>query len=271
MLEAAARDEKVRRHTKTRADVERLWDVCQIPDYRKTSPAAHADLVLTVYGFIVRAGRIPDDWFARQIASLDRTDGDIDALSARIAQVRTCTFIANRSDWLIDPEHWQGVARQVEDSLSDALHARLTQRFVDRRASVLMRRLRENAMLEAEVTTDGPGHGRGSSCRLSFRDSASPPTRSADGEEAKTLNAAAQKALATEIEARARRVHEAVDEAFVLANDGVIRWLGEPVGKIAAGDHILKPRVRLIADETSERRRSSKWLRPASISGWRSM
>ena len=249
VLEAAARDEQVRRHTKTRADVERLWDVCQIPDYRKTSPAAHADLVLTVYGYILRAGRIPDDWIARQIASLDRTDGDIDALSGRINQVRTCTFIANRSDWLIDPEHWQGVARQVEDSLSDALHARLTQRFVDRRASVLMRRLRENTMLEAEVTSTGQvmveGHHVGSLSGFCFT-----PDPLAGGEEAKTLNAAAQKALATEIEARARRVHEAVDEAFVLANDGVIRWLGEPVGKISAGDHILKPRVRLIADET---------------------
>jgi len=247
-LETASRDESVRRNAKTRADIERLWDVCQIPDYRKTSPAAHADLVLAVYGFIVRAGRIPDDWFARQIASVDRTDGDIDALSARISQVRTWAFIANRNDWLNDPEHWQGVARQVEDSLSDALHARLTQRFVDRRASVLMRRLRENTMLEAEVTPTGQvmveGHHVGSLQGFCFT-----PDPQAEGEEARTLNAAAQKALATEIEARARRVHEAVDEAFVLANDGIIRWLGEPVGRIAAGDHILKARVRLIADE----------------------
>lgn len=247
-LESAMRDEKVRRNTKTRADIERLWEVCQIPDYRKTSPAAHAELVLTVYGYIVRAGRIPDDWFARQIAGLDRVDGDLDALSARISQVRTCAFIANRSDWLIEPEHWQGVARQVEDSLSDALHARLTQRFVDRRASVLMRRLRENAMLEAEVTSTGQvmveGHHVGSLTGFCFT-----PDPQAAGEEARTLNAAAQKALASEIEARAKRVHEAVDEAFVLANDGAIRWLGEPVGRISAGDHILKPRVRLIADE----------------------
>ncbi|HUO53669.1 MAG TPA: helicase-related protein [Rhodoblastus sp.] len=247
-LETLARDENVRRNAKTRADIARLWDVCQIPDYRKTSPAAHADLALTVFGFVVRAGRIPDDWFARQIAVVDRVDGDIDALSARIAQVRTCAFIANRNDWLRDPEHWQGVARQVEDNLSDALHARLTQRFVDRRASVLMRRLRENAMLEAEVTATGQvvveGHHVGSLQGFCFT-----PDPQAEGEEAKTLNAAAQKALAAEIEARARRVHEAVDEAFVLANDGIIRWLGEPVGRISAGDHILKPKVRLIADE----------------------
>ncbi len=248
-LEAALRDAHVRRNAKTRADVGRLWEVCQIPDYRKTSPAAHADLVLEVFRFVVRAGRIPDDWLARRFSGLDRADGDIDALSNRIAHARTCAFIANRNDWLTDPEHWQGVARQVEDNLSDALHARLTEKFVDRRTSVLMRRLRENAMLEAEVTSTGQvlveGHHVGSLVGFCFT-----PDPQAAGEEAKTLNAAAQKALATEIEARAKRVRDAVDEAFVLANDGVIRWLGEPVGRIAAGDHILKPRATIIADET---------------------
>ncbi|MGA9136337.1 MAG: helicase-related protein [Methylovirgula sp.] len=247
-LDALSRDAKVMRETKTRADVARLWDTCQIPDYRKLSPAAHAELLHSIYGFIVRAGHIPEDWFARHISELDRVDGDIDTLSARIAQVRTWTFIANRPDWLGDPEHWQSVARQVEDTLSDALHERLAQRFVDRRTSVLMRRLRENAMLEAEITASGDvlvedqhvGHLSG------FRFASDPQ---ADGEAAKALNAAAQKALASEIEGRARRVHEAVDEAFVLANDGMIRWLGEPIGNIVAGEKLLEPRATVLADE----------------------
>ncbi|MBV9705301.1 MAG: helicase, partial [Methylobacteriaceae bacterium] len=266
ILDIAARDEQVQRAAKTGADVQRLWEVCQIPDYRKVSPSAHSELVLTVFGFIVRAGRIPDDWFQRQLAMFDRTDGDIDALSARIAQVRTWTYIANRSDWLRDPEHWQSVTRRVEDSLSDALHERLAQRFVDRRTSVLMRRLRENAMLEAQVTGTGDvmvegqhvGHLHG------FRFTADPQ---ASGEAARALNAAAQKALATEIEARANRVHEAVDEAFVLANDGNIRWLGESVGKLAPGDKALSPLARVLADDQltgsaleSVQRRLDLWL-----------
>ncbi len=248
VLDVAARDAKVIRETKTPADVARLWDCCQIPDYRKLSPAAHAELVLSIYGFVVRAGHIPADWFARHIGALDRVDGDLDALSARIAQVRTWTFIANRSGWLRDPEHWQGIARQVEDTLSDALHARLAQRFVDRRTSVLMRRLRENAMLEAEVTTSGDVMVEGQHVGQlnGFRFTADPH---AVGEAAKALNAAAQKALASEIEGRAARVQEAVDEGFVLANDGVIRWLGEPIAKIAAGAHILQPTVRVLADD----------------------
>ncbi len=248
VLDIAARDEKVLREAKTRADIARLWDCCQIPDYRKLSPAAHAELALSIYGFVVRAGHIPPDWFARHIGALDRVDGDLDALSARIAQVRTWTFIANRSGWLRDAEHWQGIARQVEDTLSDALHARLAQRFVDRRASVLMRRLRENAMLEAEVTTSGDVMVEGQHVGQlnGFRFTADPH---AVGEAAKALNAAAQKALASEIEGRAARVQEAVDEGFVLANDGVIRWLGEPIAKIAAGAHVLQPTVRILADD----------------------
>src|SRR5262244_1068602 len=141
VFEHAARDEDVRALASSRAAIARLWDVCQIPDYRKISPAAHAELVATLYGFLLREGRIPDDWFARQIAQADHIDGDIDTLSTRIAHIRTWTFAANRPDWLGDPDHWQEVTRGVEDKLSDALHERLTERFVDRRTSVLMRRL----------------------------------------------------------------------------------------------------------------------------------
>ena len=148
VLEHAARDDGVREIAKTRSAIERLWDVCQVPDYRKISPSAHAELVVTLYGFLMREGRIPTDWFARQVALADHADGDIDTLSNRIAHIRTWTFAANRPDWLGDPEHWQGVARGVEDKLSDALHERLAERFIDRRTSVLMRRMRENTMLE---------------------------------------------------------------------------------------------------------------------------
>jgi ATP-dependent RNA helicase SUPV3L1/SUV3 len=248
VLEIAGRDANVARRVKSKAEIARLWECCQIPDYRKLSPSAHAELVLSVFNFVVRRGHIPDDWFARHVAAQDRTDGGLDILSARIAEVRTWTFIANRPGWLRDPCHWQNITRQVEDRLSDALHERLTQRFVDRRTSVLMRRLRENAMLEAEVTPSGDvlveGQHVGQLTGFRFT-----PDPDAAGEAARTLNAAAQKALASEIEGRARRLSEAVDEAFVLANDGIIRWLGEAVGKICAGAHVLQPGVSVLADE----------------------
>jgi len=249
VLEHAARDEDVRALARNPAAIERLWDACQVPDYRKIAPATHAELAVTLYGFLMREGNIPTDWFARQLALADRTDGDIDTLSNRIAHVRTWTYVANRPDWLADPEHWQGVTRAIEDKLSDALHERLAERFVDRRTSVLMRRLRENAMLETEIGKSGDvtveGHVIGRLDGFLF----APDASASAGSEAKALNAAAQKVLAGEIEARATKLSQAPNEQIVLANDGALRWSGELVGRLAAGDDTLRPRVRILADE----------------------
>src|SRR5260370_363518 len=127
------------------------------PNSRRSpaAPAAHAELVTTLFEFLMKKGRIPDAWFVAQVEQADRVDGDIDTLSGRIAQIRTWTFVANRPDWLADPEHWQGITREVENKLSDALHERLTERFVDRRTSVLMRRLRGNSVLNTEIGKTG--------------------------------------------------------------------------------------------------------------------
>src|SRR6266545_1868503 len=248
VLDHAARDEDVRAMAGTPEAIARLWEVCQVPDYRNISPATHAELATTLYGFLMREGTIPSDWFARQVEQADRNDGDIDTLSNRIAHIRTWTFAANRPDWLADPEHWQGITRAVEDKLSDALHERLTERFVDRRTSVLMRRLRENTGLETDISKTGEvvveGHLIGRLDGFMFT-----PAASAAGSEAKALAGAAQKALAGEIDARATRLSQAADDHIVLATDGVIRWLGQPVGKLIAAEEALKPRLRIIADE----------------------
>jgi len=247
-LEILARDPEIKALAVGRPAVERLWEVCGLPDYRKIAPAQHADLATTLYLRLMRHGRLDVDWYRAQLAALDRTDGEIDTLSARISQVRTWTFVANRPDWLPDPEHWQGVARLVEDRLSDALHERLASRFVDRRTSVLMRRLRENVMLEAEVTTAGDVLVEGQHVGMlqGFRFTADPK---AGGPEAKALNMAAMKALASEIEARAARVVLAGDDAFVLSHDGLLRWVGEPVARLTAGEKAIEPRLRLLVEE----------------------
>jgi len=248
VLDHAARDSEVREMAQGPAAVERLWEACQIPDYRKIAPAAHAELVTTLFGFLMRKGRIPDAWFASQVDQADNATGDIDTLSGRIAQIRTWTFVANRPDWLADPEHWQGIAREVENKLSDALHERLTERFVDRRTSVLMRRLRENTMLNTEIGKTGEvtveGHLIGRLDGFTF----APETAEA-GSDAKALQATAQKALAGEIDARAEKLSAARDEQFVLTSDGTIRWTGDAVAKLVAADDLLHPRLRIISDE----------------------
>jgi ATP-dependent RNA helicase SUPV3L1/SUV3 len=248
VLDHAARDGDVRDMAHGAAAVERLWDACQIPDYRKIAPAAHAELVTTLFGFLMQKGKIPDAWFAAQVDQADRTDGDIDTLSHRIAQIRTWTFVANRPDWLADPEHWQGIAREVENKLSDALHEKLTERFVDRRTSVLMRRLRENTMLNTEIGKTGEviveGHVIGRLDGFTFA-----PDAAEAGSDAKALQATAQKALAGEIEARAEKLSAAKDDQIVLTSDGTIRWTGDAVAKLVAADDVLHPRIRIIADD----------------------
>jgi ATP-dependent RNA helicase SUPV3L1/SUV3 len=248
VLDHAARDADVREMAVGSAAVERLWDACQIPDYRKIAPAAHAELVTTLFGFLMQKGRIPDAWFAAQVDQADNVSGDIDTLSARIAQIRTWTFVANRPDWLADPEHWQGIARDVENKLSDALHERLTERFVDRRTSVLMRRLRENTVLNTEIGKTGEviveGHVIGRLDGFTFA-----PDAAEAGSDAKALQATAQKALAGEIDARAEKLAAAPDEQFVLASDGTVRWTGDAVAKLVAADDALHPRLRIISDD----------------------
>ncbi|MTI43476.1 ATP-dependent RNA helicase SUPV3L1/SUV3 [Roseibium hamelinense] len=247
-LEHLLRDPAAKSAAKGEKAVKLLWDVCQVPDYRKIAPANHAEILNTIYLHLMQDGKIEDDWFTRQLAFADRTDGDIDTLANRISHIRTWTFVANRPDWLADPAHWQGVTRDIEDKLSDALHDRLTKRFVDRRTSVLMRRLRENAMLEAEITASGDVlvEGQHIGNLLGFRFA---PDSQADGPEAKALKAAAQKALATEIESRADKLSRSDNSDFVLTTDASIRWRGEAVAKLIAGDDVLAPNVILLADE----------------------
>jgi ATP-dependent RNA helicase SUPV3L1/SUV3 len=228
--------------------VEKLWEACALPDYRRIAPAQHAELIATLYTDLVRLGTVNEDYMAEQVRRSDRTEGDIDTLSARIAQIRTWTYVSNRPGWLADPTHWQEKTREIEDRLSDALHERLTKRFVDRRTSVLMKRLRENAMLEAEISVNGDvfveGHHVGQLAGFRFT-----PIAVSEGQEAKAVQAAAQKALALEFEARAARLHAAGNGDLALGADGYVRWLGEPVARLAANDHVMRPRVIVLADE----------------------
>lgn len=250
VLDFALRAEDVARAAEGRERVALLWDVCQVPDFRKISPAQHGDLIVALYRFLIAKGVIPDDWFARQVGLSDRTDGDIDTLSRRLADIRTWTFVANRPDWLFAPGHWREKTRAIEDRLSDALHDRLTQRFVDRRTSVLLKRLRENTMLEAEITGTGgvlvEGQAVGELHGFRF---VPDPEVGGDGTEAKALKAAAQQALGVEFDKRADRFSKAPNEEIVLSTDGSLRWLGQPVARLVAGDDALAPKVALTADE----------------------
>ncbi len=247
-LEHLSNDPEIRRLADRPERVALLWEACALPDYRRIAPAQHSDLIASMYLDLAERGHVDETYMAEQVRRADSSDGDIDTLSHRIAQIRTWTFVSNRPGWLADPAHWQEKTREIEDRLSDALHDRLTKRFVDRRTSVLMKRLRENTMLEAEISPAGSvlveGHHVGE--LQGFRFTAD---QSAEGEDAKAVKAAAQKALALEFEARAERFSSSANGDIALGSDGVLRWIGAPIGTLAAGEDALKPRVIVFADE----------------------
>jgi ATP-dependent RNA helicase SUPV3L1/SUV3 len=247
-LEFLSRDETVAETCGDERSVEQLWDVCALPDYRKIAPAQHADIISSIFLDLVRAGHVDEDFMAEQVRRADRTDGEIDTLSHRIAQIRTWTYVSHQPGWLADPEHWKERTRAIEDKLSDALHERLTKRFVDRRTSVLMKRLKENMTMQAEISPSGDvsveGHHIGKLDGFRFTGD-----QSAQGEDAKTVKGAAQKALASEFEARAERFAASPNGDLAIGTDGLVRWLGAPVGSLAAGEEWLAPRVIMLADE----------------------
>ncbi|GHA26599.1 helicase [Devosia pacifica] len=233
---------------KGRDSVALLWEVCQTPDYVGISPAAHGEIVNRIFTDLIRRQSVGEDWIAEQVRFCDNISGDIDTLSYRIKQIRTWTFVANRKNWLQDPTHWREKTRDIEDRLSDALHQKLTQRFVDRRTSVLIRHLKDRRMASPEINDRGEvsleGHLIGTLEGFRFT-----LARTEGGVDAKALQSAAEQAVAPEIRNRADRLSGAPNEEFVLASDGRLRWRGEIVGEIVEGDTLLRPRVLVLADE----------------------
>ena len=246
-LKFLSADEEVTALATSRDAVSRLWDVCQLPDFRKLSTDDHVRLVKNIFLFLSKDGAIPDDWLARQIARADVIEGDVATLSGRLAQIRTYTYAAHRQGWTRDGAHWQAITRAVEDRLSDALHEKLTQRFIDRRTSVLMKHLRDDeftslALDEAGgVSIGGEAIGRLDGFRFV-------PDPRAVGIHGRTLRAAALKGLESEIATRSVALASAEDSAITLSEHGKLWWDGAIVGRLIAGASPLSPNIEILAD-----------------------
>jgi ATP-dependent RNA helicase SUPV3L1/SUV3 len=257
-------DSDITDRVRREADVRRLWDVCLTPDFRKVTPEEHTRLVGAMASILLGGRRIGEDWIAREVGKLDRTEGDLDVLQARLAHIRTWTYVANRADWIEHAPEWQAKTRAVEDKLSDALHGLLTQRFIDRRTSALLRGLRREDTMLAGVSKDGEvvveGHFVGRLVGLDFK-----PDPRAIGLEERAVRHAAMKALSPEVERRLAALAAAEDADFALERDGV-RFGGAAVARIARGAALLRPAVNLIGAQTAQplsRRRAA-----ARIEAW---
>ncbi|WP_422862811.1 helicase-related protein [Endosaccharibacter trunci] len=247
-LAALAADPDIRKRAVDRKTTHLLWDACQIPDFRKLGDDSHTRLCARVFDEIQTHGRLPDAWLDSLLTNLDRADGDIDTLMQRLSGIRVCAYIAARRDWLQDAAHWQDRARAIEDVLSDALHERLTARFVDKRAALLIRSLDEadrgdGAELLSAVTARGEvvveGHSVGHVSGFSLI-----PDPQAEGPEKRLVLRAARRALREEIPRRVQALATAPDGSFSIAEDGrTVGWDGAPVGRLRPGPTLLKPAV----------------------------
>jgi ATP-dependent RNA helicase SUPV3L1/SUV3 len=246
-LKILSEDDEILPLAAGRDNVVRLWDVCQLPDFRKLSTDEHVKLVKNIFLFLSRDGVIPDDWLARQIARADVTEGDVATLSGRLAQIRTFTYAAHRQGWTRDGAHWQGITRAVEDRLSDALHERLTQRFIDRRTSVLMKHLRDDEFGSLSLDEAG-GVSIGGETIGKLEGFRFVPDPRADGIHGRTLRAAALKGLESEIGARSAALAQAEDGAITLSEHGKLWWDGAIVARLVAGSTPLSPTVQMLAD-----------------------
>jgi ATP-dependent RNA helicase SUPV3L1/SUV3 len=243
-LAALAREGEIRDLAgRDRARVRLLWEACQVPDFRKITDDSHIRLCGRIFGHLVRDGRLPAAWLESQFAAIDRVDGDIDTLMARLSGVRVWSYVTARPDWVADQPGWQGRARAVEDRLSDALHERLTARFVDRRAAHLVRRLEAAEAgqdLLSAVTKNGDvvveGHPVGSVAGFSF---AADP--GAAGSEKRLVERAARRALREEMPRRVARLEAAPDAEIAWQPDGTLAWDGAVIGRLRPGPSLLRP------------------------------
>ena len=250
VLKLLAGEPWVMERAQGRPALQRLWGACGLPDYRRTGAQAHARLAGRMFRHLSEGqGHLPADWIASELSALDNVAGDIETISDRIAAARTWTYVTHRKDWLKDPEHWADRARQVEDKLSDALHQRLTQRFVDRRTSVLLKDLKlRDPALRVEVDPDGSVVVDGAIIGT-LKGFAFLPDPSARAGEKKMLLAAAERRLSSELSQRAAQLIADPDQQFQLFFDGGmpprLLWRGERVGALRRGKDALHPRIEL--------------------------
>ena len=249
------RDPDIAKRAKGPEAVRLLWEVCRIPDFGKTATDGHVQLLARIFRNLAGsagAGRLPPDWVAAHVSRLERTDGDIETLVQRIANIRTWTYVSYHGEWLDDAHHWRERTRAVEDRLSDALHARLTQRFVDRRTSVLVRRMKDRGALAAAVDSSGDVHVEGEFVGRIEGFQFLPDPDARDGLAARAVRNAARRALGAEIATRLLRLESAAPETLSLDERDRVTWEGHTVARLVAGTDVLRPALEALVNGVAD-------------------
>ncbi len=229
-----------------------LWECCQIPDFVKKTYGHHLEVVDKVFNFLTgEESKIPNHYMKKQLSMLDKLDGNVDSISNRISNVRTWSYVANKSSWVENQDYWVERTKNLEDKLSDKLHEELTKTFIDKRASVLAKGLKQDIELKTEIIEEQKvlingqyiGILKGLKLQLDLKIDALDT-------DIKSLKKAARQNVGPEI---INRIKQITDTGLIeLKDDFKIYWRNDPIAKLIAGSDYLNPKIELIIDEMIE-------------------
>ena len=229
-----------------------IWECCQIPDFVKKTYGHHIEVVSKVFKFLTgKTKKIPNQYMKEQLSVLDKLDGNVDSLSNRIANVRTWAYVSNKSNWVENQDYWIERAKHLEDKLSDRLHEELTKTFIDKRASVLAKGLKQDILFDTQIIDEEKvminqqyiGHLKGLKFELDFK---------ADALDAdiKLLKKAARQNVSPEI---IKRISQIIDMGLIELKDNfMIYWKNYPIAELISGSDYLNPQIHLIIDDMIE-------------------
>ena len=229
-----------------------LWECCQIPDFVKKTYGHHVEVINKIFNFLIQGTKkIPNHYMKKQLSLLDKLEGNVDSLSNRIANVRTWSYVSNKSNWVENQDYWIERTKSLEDKLSDRLHEELTKTFIDKRASVLVKGLKQDIVLETKIIDEEKvminhqyiGSLKGLKLELDLKVDA----LDAD---IKSLKKAARQNVSPEI---IKRINQIIETGLIeLKNDYKIYWNKYPIAKLTPGSDYLNPQIYLIVDEMIE-------------------
>jgi len=226
-----------------------LWECCQIPDFERKAYGQHISVVDAVFKFLsIRKKRIPSEYMKIQLSGLEKKHGNIDVLANRISNVRTWSYVANKKNWVENSDYWIQLTKNIEDNLSDRLHEELTKSFIDKKISILARGLKQDMILETDVSEDNKllinkqyvGKLKGLKFIIDFE------SKNLDVD-LKSIRKAARKGVEEELIKRAGRIIK--DDNLSIDQENKIIWLDSPIAKIKKGEDYLNPEIEIIADE----------------------
>ena len=240
-----------------------LWECCQIPDFVKKTYGHHLEVVSKVFEFLTSSkGRITNKYMKEQLSYLDKLDGNVDSISNRIANVRTWSYVSNKVNWVENQDYWVERTKSLEDKLSDRLHEELTKSFIDKRASVLARGLKQDSLFNTKIIDNRKvviddqfiGELKGLKLDLDLKVGALDT-------DIKSLKKAARQSISPELQNRIKKIIN--NDLIELKEDFKIYWGEFPIAKLLPGKDYLKPEFNLIIDDmidTSEQKKLQVFL-----------